>query len=583
MEAPPAESCTEDGSFSMTRQQSEVGANLAGVAWPLGARASVGVRSRGLLRWLGSPVGVAVSVTSLFIVVSIVWAASDVSFPNADNAKQLNFAFLDWDLIRGGDWLGPFKVWTQYPPLPHMVGALGALVFGPSIKTSLILETLVFVPLLALGCYGTAKIAFDRTVAPFAVVFALAAPFVISAFHVFLVDAPETAIAALSVWLLLATDRWRRPVISALAGLAVALGLYTKPTFVFFVAGLIAMMVIRGGWRQWRGLLIFSAVTLVLVEPWYFYHWNDILGLTNGFTGSAAPGTRTWYGAVLYPEPFTLKNLAWYGWSTINQQLLLPLTLMFVGGVVAAVVWLARHGRRDSYIPELLAGGLVSWILVSGINLDDPRYSLPALVYVAVFGTWWIGRLGRAPRIVAAGALTVVFIFNSLQVNEEFPSWNAAIHTPASVASPIQEWTFTIARPGGYFSGKPTSTGAPTLALLRAVRAEGYDLAVFDASTLNDNTLGGFILDGQHMSGVLFALSDLAHVAGLKALLVGSYSPGQVGPHAAFFYRADSTTAHSAPCVRTDGVYGIYVGAPTPGSRRQCPPGFPRAGDLTTR
>ena len=133
---------------------------------------------------------------------------------------------------------------------------------------SVIAQNLVFVPLLALGCYGAASIAYDRAAGVLAVMFALGTPMIINQFHSFLLDAPAAALAALSVWALLASRRFERVGISVLAGVAVGLGTLTKQTFFPFVVGLIAVMLIRGGWRYPRGAGAFAGAAALVAGPW---------------------------------------------------------------------------------------------------------------------------------------------------------------------------------------------------------------------------------------------------------------------------------------------------------------------------
>ena len=48
------------------------------------------------------------------------------SLPDGDNGKHINFALNFYDYLRTGHPLGIMLAWTEYPPLVHTVGALGA-------------------------------------------------------------------------------------------------------------------------------------------------------------------------------------------------------------------------------------------------------------------------------------------------------------------------------------------------------------------------------------------------------------------------------------------------------------------------
>ena len=158
---------------------------------------------------------------------------------------------------------------APYPPLTYLVGALGILFGGVGVAPPIIALNVVFVLLLALGCYNVGRLAFGPLAGVLAIMFALGSPLVIEEFHEFMLDAPEAAMVAISVWAILATDRFLRLGICALAGVAVGLGMLSKESFAFFVAGLVLASAVRGGRRAWRGMAIFGTIALVVALPWY--------------------------------------------------------------------------------------------------------------------------------------------------------------------------------------------------------------------------------------------------------------------------------------------------------------------------
>jgi Dolichyl-phosphate-mannose-protein mannosyltransferase len=509
----------------------------------------------------------------LFVGISIWWFSVDTRMPNGDNAKHLILAFGYYDRIHTGALLAPFTDWHQYPPLVHLVGVLGATIGGVGVTQAGIAENLVFVPMLVLGCYGAGSVAFDRRVGALAAVFALAAPMTMSLFHVFMVDAPAAALVAMSVWLLLASDRFRRRGVTVAAAVFVALGFYAKGTFVLFVAGLLLVLFLRGGWRQWKNVLLFGVIVLSLVLPWYAEHYSDLTAMTAGATTTAGRADR-WYGSVGFPDLWTVQNFTWYFWNLINNQLYLPLAMFFFVGLVAAVVALARRIRRrpadtkpstsNRYLPELLAGGLVGYLGLTYINLDDPRYTFPCLVYIALIGTWWIVKLGRRWLMVAAVGLVGIFCVNTAMLNFGIAD-GVGITTSKTVPSPIGEYSATVISPAGYIEGKPLRGGLrpDMLDLLRKARADGAEKVIFQPETLN---VGGTNL---------FALGILARMADLD---VPGYSIDLMGPKDIFVFRASADQVGGKPfCIDAkagDGT-GIYMtkGRPLKGNRLYCPPG----------
>jgi hypothetical protein len=506
----------------------------------------------------------------LFLGISIWWFTVDSRMPNGDNGKHLTLAFGYYDRIQSGAPLAPFTDWHQYPPLVHLVGVLGIAIAGVGVTQAGIAENLVFVPMLVLGCYGAGSVAFDRRVGALAAVFALAAPMTMSLFHVFMVDAPAAAVAAMSVWLLLVSERFRRRGVTVAAAVLVALGFYVKGTFVLFVAGLLLVLVLRGGWRQWKNVLLFGVVLSALVLPWYIEHYSDLTAMTAGAT--TIERADKWYGSVEFPDRWTVENFTWYFWNLINNQLYLPLTMFFFAGLVAAVVALTRRIRTSPartepsastrYLPELLAGGLVGYLGLSYINLDDPRYTFPCLVYIALIGTWWIVELRRRWLTVATVGLVCVFCVNTAVLNLGL-GHTVRITTPKSVPSPIAEYSAMVVSPAGYIEGAPRRDGLrpDMLELLRKARADGAEKVIFQPETLN---AGGTNL---------FALGIVARMADLY---VPGYTPDLMGPKDVYVFRGSPAQFKKPVCIDAkagDGT-GIYMtkGPPVAGNPLYCPP-----------
>lgn len=501
-----------------------------------------------LAGWLVTPAGCATAICVMFVAISAWWLASDVRMVNVDNAKHLLIA-ARWSIPLGaGDLLEPFTGWAQYPPGVHLVGALAILATSVNVANMVMAENLVFVPLLALGCYGTGKLAFGRTAGLLAVMFAFASPMVMSLFHVFMLDAPEAAMVALTTWLLLASERFSRVGVATAAGVVAGLGMYTKGTFVLFVAGIAAMLFLRGGWRNWRGWLVCGVVFTLVCGPWYVVHLDDLRGQTSGAVGGAGASTPVWYGSVHYPERGSIANYAWYGWNLVNHQLYLPLTLFFLIGLGWAG-WQLRVRRvvRDSYLPELLAGGLVGYLGVSLIVLKDPRYSLPALVFVAVIATAWIVALPRRARRLAVGVLVALLVLNTASQNLGIGGHHV-LKTPWAVASPIGEYSFTLASELGYFEGPPSRNAQPFVDLLNRIHMRGGRAVALDEPAFSSG--------GWHLAG-----TTLLVVGHTKLLL--TFAPESVRSRSDYWVtRLPIDATGRPPCIASplaDDGTGLYV------------------------
>ncbi len=330
-------------------------------------------------------------MTAGFIVLTCWWLSQDRSIPIFDAGDHLEVALRFHAMLSSGDLLGPLRFTWQYPPLGEMLGALSASVGGVNVAPPIIGENVVFVPLLSLGCYQTGRLLFDARAGMLACVFALGSPLLISMFHVFMLDAPEAALVAVSLWLILASDRFARTNVAALAGLACGVGLLVKVQFPFFVIGVVLAALLGGGWRNRRGVLAFAAMTLVVGAPWYIAHGSELQTILSfaGVTPEANPGN--------VPPTWSLSGLSWYFWSILNSQLLVFLfAFLLVGTIWMLAVQLLRRRASASPPPsldaqrQLLCGAFVAWLGITLTRHHDVRYALPLLPYLAVIATGWI-------------------------------------------------------------------------------------------------------------------------------------------------------------------------------------------------
>ena len=278
-----------------------------------------------------APALVAAATVLLLLALVGWWHAVDGQPPDFDSGKHLLHAWAYTDSFEAGDLTAPLTEFTQYPPLAHVVGALGALVGGVEVASTILAAAFVFLPLLGLGMYRAGRIVGGPWTGALAMVFIAGAPLLLTSARAFLLETYVTALLACAVWLLLESRRFERPWPALAAGVAVSLGLLVKQPFAFFVAGVPLVMLVRGGWRRPLGVAAFAAPVLVLGAPWYIGHWDELRSTAEWVTGVNSEGPLL--GA---------KNLSYYGWSVLNRGLMLPLALIGALGVLGAAVRFAR-------------------------------------------------------------------------------------------------------------------------------------------------------------------------------------------------------------------------------------------------
>jgi hypothetical protein len=228
----------------------------------------------------------------------------------------------------------------------------------------------------------------------------------IAQFHVFMLDAPEAALVAVSMWLILASEDFSRTRVAGAAGLVVGFGLLVKVQFPLYVIGIVLAALAFGAWRNWRGLAVFAALAFIIGAPWFIDHFSDLSKIWQLAGVNASPGNA--------PPILSTANLLWYFWATLNSLLLAPLLLLVLGGSIWTIIALYRREEARALRLELLAGGFIAWLAISLTVHHDIRYSMPLLPYLAVLGTGWIVHLPRAARLATAGVLVLVVAANTL-------------------------------------------------------------------------------------------------------------------------------------------------------------------------
>jgi xanthosine utilization system XapX-like protein len=507
-------------------------------------------------RW-SAPAWGAIGVTSVFLAITGWWLTQDRSIPIFDAGLHLSLAINVHEELSSGHLLKALALSIPYPPFAYLVGSLGILVGGVGIAPLILAENLVFVPLLALGCYKLGRLAFGPLAGLLAVVFALGSPLITAQFHVFMIDAPETAMVAVSVWLIVATDGFSRLRSCALAGLAVGLGMLTKEPFAIFVVGVVVVTAVRGGWRAWRGLAIFAAVALVLALPWYVHEYRQIQQIGSEATSSSSSYVST---SGVAPPRLSLANLEWYLANFVGQQLYLPLTVFAAVGWLWTLVGFVRRRPVSRLAPELTIGAFLAWAILTETFVHDIRYSMPLLVYLAVFGAGWIARLGPPARIAAATALVVVAIVNTLGTSFG-AGGSLTVRIPGAASVGLGDLrTLTVYDNQGFLVSGPRRDG-DLLATLSALRRNGVREVFwpFEEALAPDFSEGG--------------VDALVAIAGLSGVPEGT-------PESALTSR-DAVLSHGQPgpgvpppCVRLDDGTGVWVriGDPlVPGAKDYCP------------
>jgi 4-amino-4-deoxy-L-arabinose transferase-like glycosyltransferase len=481
----------------------------------------------------------------LFIAMSVWWLTQDTRIPDWDSGAHEYHAIEAHSQLAAGQLSLPFTNFNTYPPLVHIIGGLSIFLAGIHPMSLILSSNLVFVPLLAFGCFGVGRIAYGPRAGLLAAVVALGSPMFVSMMHEYDLDPPQAALIAVSVWAILASRRFERVGISALAGALAGLAMLTKETSVVFLAGLLAVVLIRGGWRNWLGLIVFLFVLENIAGGWYVYHWQGIRSTFDTIGGQAGLAVSS----LQTPSRFTIRNFSWYWWNLANEQVMAPFAISFViGGALAAWRVVRRRITAENVEPELLGGAIVSYVVMTYLTHKDPRYTLPMLVYVAVLGTGWIATLKR-PRLrtglsaAVVGLSIIYFVGMSLGIGG-----SVRIAFPGSYNTIIYSRQLTLYETSGWVRGGPVHDGDVN-SLLAGLHRSGIRGVIFETgpNPIDFNTSGLTIMA---ISQGLGYNNDPPYPASEEAYLI-LRPPKARGP---------------APCQKMNDGSGIYVvRGPAPG------------------
>jgi 4-amino-4-deoxy-L-arabinose transferase-like glycosyltransferase len=499
----------------------------------------------------------AIAIASLFLGISCWWLTQDTRIPIFDAGLHLSLVQNVHQELSAGHVGKALTLTIPYPPFAYLIGSIGIAIGGASVAAPIIAENIFFVSLLALGCYRLGCRAFGATGGLLAVAFALGSPLIIAQFHVFMIDAPETAMVAVSVWAIVATEGFSRIGSSALAGLAVGLGMLTKEPFVFYVTGVIAVTIARGGWRSWRGLLVFAAVAGVIALPWYVQELSHINELGTGAINAANHAEVL---GDIAPERLSVDNLTWYFWNFITFQLWVPLFLFSAVGFTWAIVGFVRRRPLTRLTPELLVGAFVAWLAITETFTHDTRYSMPLLVYFAVLGSGWIVRLRLPWRAIAAGALVLVAGANTLGLSFGVGGTVQAALPGANLADRQRPGYLEFYSNSAFLLGVGQVHDGEMLPMLRALRRNGVRLVAVLPQTLDESDFSA--------AGV----EALAQIAGLKSTVAESVI--HLTRRDALFAHGQIEPGQAAPCVRLSDGTGVWIRLGNPeaaGNRDYCP------------
>lgn len=409
------------------------------------------------------------ALLALHLAAGLWWLAEDRHELRADEAHHLRVAGEYYRVIvsppEGGRLAALAGMRSPYPPLPHVAGALCALVFGYSPDRITVSALLLFLGMIV-GVYLLARCGWPSWDAFRAAFFFSCMPLAFGMSRVFSPDIFLAAACLWAVYALVRSDGFLRPGWSFLFALLTGLAFLSKPTAPAYLLPPAAGAALWGLGRVMSGtalpglppatlrrflarLALVALLSGVLSSAWYLANRADLVtwwgtqrgteeGLLHGSAGSffgafAAPPQPPRLHledpdlAPAGPVPDrTGAESAWralfdrdwpvYLVLAVNGALFLPTALLAAAGALALLFH--RNRNRAVLLSLLWAAG--AWLALTCLfTIQNPRLLLPVLPAAALFAAMAFHlvpgcRLRRTVMIVFGAA--VLFQFANLTV-----------------------------------------------------------------------------------------------------------------------------------------------------------------------
>ncbi len=318
-------------------------------------------------------VGALLSLFGFHAVNNWLWVVSNVTLLGWDPLSHLAKTLIYNDILQRVNVTTLFSALTwpwNRPPLPFLTTLPFYRLFGISTDVAL-MSNCIYLAMLIFSVYSIGRILYSRKVGLFAAFFVSFYPILFAISRLYYVDYAVTAMAALSVYLLLKADGFRNRNWSMLLGLGLGLGMLTKWPFISFVGGPLVYVAIRSGalsrmrdisWLSLRNdsivlrllssPLVHVLAALLLSAAWHLPNWDRVSAFPLGM----------WLGAI----SSLLLAGTFYVVSRRPSQGANLLSALMLGCTIASVWALPNIGFAQRFVQ----------VVYGGLNLQSKELSL---------------------------------------------------------------------------------------------------------------------------------------------------------------------------------------------------------------
>ena len=381
------------------RLQAPASAGLAGLTWAKerhAAAARLGEKAKALSRWRYADVSALALLVVVITASNMFWVSRDSSRLYWDTSHHLGDSVFYKNVFTLSHPLRFFTAWPGYPqpPLVYWVTNVFYAVLGTDLWVA-VLSGVVFLVILVFATYGIGRTLWSRRVGLMSALFVVTSPLFVSQFKWYMLDAPLSAMVALTLYLLIKSNGFADRRSSFLLGVVSGLGMLTKWPFACFLALPVGAAIVAAAAHARRersgkrlvNLGLAAVATFALVAVWY------LPNLTPFRTGLAE--TAALPASVQHSPPVgSLAGMLWYFWNLVNNQLYLIPFLFFLAGIV----FLFRRDESAEKNSPLVLAVVCGYISFTLIALKTFRYTMPMLPAVAVIATHWLDYLKPKTR-----------------------------------------------------------------------------------------------------------------------------------------------------------------------------------------
>ena len=378
--------------------------------------------------------------TILYMVAVLIWRSIDQRPPHWDMARHLYTAEVYSQLLSGHHWLDLIWRYMYYPPLLYIWAAKWQAVFGHSV-VSAVASNVLWVGMIVGSMISIGRSLRIKYAGLLGSVFFFTMPLVGSVVRDFQIDISLTAMVALTLAVLMRTQRFTSYNWSLLCGVCFGLGMLTKWTYPAFVALPAAIVMLAGlaAKRDRRvvlqNIIVSLAVGAAIAQPWYVRNIDAVRGdfRANGSAAGVNEGD---------PAVWSLAGLLWYPRAMLREYLWLPWLLPVVAALAHAVKM--RFQKLSLEMLILLSSSLGGLLCFTLLRNKDARYILPIFIAVGIWaGAMAASWLHKNSTQLLAGVIGSLIILSYFATS--FLSLNANL-----TLGPLTWWRST-----GYITGSP--------------------------------------------------------------------------------------------------------------------------------